>query len=423
MIAKQPTDPTRLSARTLVCFFRRMVLWSFFLLLSLPGTSQTRADMERNMQAIEREIQIINQMLRETQRTAEVNLNHLVMLNNQINRRQTLLRTITNEISAISRRITTMTENIQALEQELEALRESYAKMIQQAHRNRDAMQQIMFIFSSSNFNQAYLRMKYLQQYARHRQLQAQKIEETSAELQNRIAELEDERQAQQQLLARQQEELELLSQEQSTQNRTVTQLQRKERELMQRLRDQERAARELQQSIERVIAEEQRKAQKTAEDEGRTTTDMFALTPEERILSDNFAENRGKLLWPVERGVITSPFGQQNHPVLRGIKINNNGVDISTERGSRARAIFNGTVSRVISIPGGNYAVIVRHGEYLSVYSNLAEVFVRNGENVSIRQELGLIATDPRENKTHINLQVWKGNDKMDPAAWIARQ
>jgi murein hydrolase activator len=399
-----------------------------FLLVSMlaPATvapAQTRADLEQNMQTIEREIRLINQMLQETQRTAQVNLNHLVMLNNQINRRQNLLRTIRNEINAIDRRIGNLTENIDALEKELEELRESYATMIRHAYRSRDSMQQLMFVFSASNFNQAYLRMKYLQQYARHRQLQAQKIHETSEELRERIAELEDERRSQQQLQARQQEELTSLSQEQATQNRTVTQLQRRERELMQQLRDQERAARELQRAIERIIAEEQRRAREAADAEGRPATDMFALTPEERILSDNFAENRGKLLWPVERGVITSSFGEQNHPVLRGIKINNNGVDISTTQGARARAIFNGTVSRVISIPGGNYAVIVRHGEYLTVYSNLAEVFVRNGQQVTIRQELGVIATDPREQKTMINLQVWRGNNKMDPAQWLARQ
>lgn len=391
--------------------------------ISVPAPAQTRADMERNMQAIEREIRLINQMLQETQRTAQVNLNHLVMLNNQINRRQTLLRTINNEISAINRRINTLNSQIEALEKELEELRESYAKMIRHAYRTRDGMQQIMFVFSSASFNQAYLRMKYLQQYARHRQLQAQKISEASDELRERIAELEEERRVQQQLLARQQEELDALSREQASQNRTVTQLQRRERELMQQLRDQERAARELQRAIERIIAEEQRRAREAAAAEGRPATDMFALTPEERILSDNFAENRGKLLWPVERGVITSPFGEQNHPVLRGIKINNNGVDISTTQGARARAIFNGTVSRVFSIPGGNYAVIIRHGEYLTVYSNLAEVFVRNGQQVTIRQDLGVIATDQREQKTMINLQVWRGNNKMDPAQWIARQ
>ncbi len=148
----------------------------------------------------------------------------------------------------------------------------------------------------------------------------------------------------------------------------------------------------------------------------------MFALTPEQQLLSDNFAGNRGKLPWPLERGVITSNFGQQAHPVLPGIQISNNGIDISTSEGAHARAVFEGTVSRVISVPGGFYAVIIRHGEYLSVYANLAEVFVSNGETVDIREEIGVVGTNHREAKTSLHLEIWKGNDKKNPASWIAR-
>lgn len=149
----------------------------------------------------------------------------------------------------------------------------------------------------------------------------------------------------------------------------------------------------------------------------------MFTLTPEEQLISDNFAENKGKLPWPLERGVITSPFGEQPHPVLPGIKISNNGIDISTTEGAEARAIFEGVVSRVVTIPGAYYAVIIRHGEYLSVYSNLKEVRVRNGQRVSTRQVVGVIATESREAKTNLHLEIWKGNEKLDPAQWIARQ
>ncbi len=384
---------------------------------------QTRSDLEQTKQAIEREIHLINQMLQETKKTAEINLNHLVMLNNQINSRESLIRTINNEVRLINHRIETLSNNIESLTEDLEALREAYAQMIRHAYRNRDATRKVMFIFSSQSFNQAFLRMKYLQQYARHRQLQAQKIEETRAELAEKRISLQAERNEQQQLLLQQRQELQSLAEEKTTQNQTVTQLRRKERDLLQRLREQEQAAKELQRAIERVIAEERRRAQDQARTEGRVTTDMFALTPEEQLLSDNFAENKGRLFWPVERGIITSSFGEQPHPVLRGIKINNNGVEIAATQGAKARAIFEGVVSRVISVPGGNFAVIIRHGEYLTVYSNLSEVYVKNGDRVSLRQELGVIATEARESKTHMNLQIWKGNDKLNPELWIARQ
>jgi murein hydrolase activator len=386
-------------------------------------TAQTREDLEQNKQTIEREIRLINQMLQETKKTAEISLNHLVMINNQINSRESLIRTINNEIQLINHRIESLNNNIETLSKELEALKESYAMMVMHAYRNRDATRKLMFIFSSKSFNQAFLRMRYLQQYARHRQLQAQKIEETTVELNERRNSLQGERNRQQHLLAQQRMELATLAEEKTTQNQTVTQLRRREQELVQRLRQQELAARELQRAIERVIAEERRIAQEQARAEGRVTTDMFALTPEEQLLSDNFAENQGRLSWPVERGIITSSFGEQPHPVLRGIKINNNGVEISATQGTNARAIFEGVVSRVIAVPGGNYAVIIRHGEYLTVYSNLSEVYVRNGDRVSLRQELGVIATEPRESKTHMNLQIWKGSDKLNPELWIARQ
>ena len=385
--------------------------------------AQTREDLEQNKQTIEREIRLINQMLQETKKTAEISLNHLVMINSQINSRESLIRTINNEIRLINHRMESLNNNIETLANELEELKESYAVMVRQAYRNRDATQKLMFIFSSRSFNQAFLRMRYLQQYARHRQLQAQKIEDTTAELNERRSTLQSERNRQQQLLVQQRQELESLAEEKTTQNQTVTQLRSRERELVQRLREQELAARELQRAIERVIAEERRRAQEQARADGRVTTDMFALTPEEQLLSDNFAENQGRLLWPVERGIITSSFGEQPHPVLRGIKINNNGVEISATQGSTARAIFEGVVSRVITIPGGNFAVIIRHGEYLTVYSNLSEVFVRNGDRVSLRQELGVIATEAKDSKTHMNLQIWKGSDKLNPELWIARQ
>ncbi len=386
-----------------------------------PG--QTRDELERIRANLEQEIRMTNRMLEETKKTAEVNVNQLVMLNSQISRREQLLGTIQNEVRILNRRISGLNESIKQLEKDLEELRASYARLIQQAARNQDAYQRMMFIFSSENFNQAYLRMRHLQQYGRHRRLQAEKIQETQLRLTEQIATLKAERERQQVLLSRQREEVVDLAREKASQEQTVSQLRSREQQLMQQLRQQEREAQELQDQIRQVIAEERRRAQERAEAEGRVTTDMFALTPEEQLLSDNFAGNRGNLPWPLERGVITGRFGEQPHPVLPGIKISNNGVDISTSEGALARAIFDGTVSRVFSVPGGFYAVIIRHGEYLSVYSNLSEVFVANGQRVGVRDEIGVVGTNRREAKTYLHLEIWRGNDKLNPATWIARQ
>ena len=414
----------RLKKNTLFSRLSTSLLSGCLMLITVMASAQTREELERNKQNIEREIRLINEMLQETKKTAEVSMNQLVMLNTQITRRESLLRAINNEISQISRRIEEQNQIIENLTRELEELRASYANMIRYAYLTRSNYQRIAFLFSSRSFNQAYMRMRYLQEYARHRQLQAEKIVKTQESLQQEIARLEEQKVEQESLRAEQQQAMQDLSQEKTQQNQTITQLRRKERDLMQRLREQEQARQELQRSIERIIEEERRRSQEEARAAGRTVTPgTYALTPEEQLLSDNFAGNKGKLPWPVERGVITGTFGEHPHPVLRNIKIVNNGIDIATVPGAKARAVFEGTVSRVITVPGAFYAVIVRHGEYLSVYSNLSQVSVKNGDKVSIRQEIGTVATDSQEGKTHMHLEIWRSNNKLNPAEWIARQ
>ncbi len=383
---------------------------------------QDRQALERDKRRIEQEMTLISQLLKETQSSTEINLSQLIIINNRISARQGLINYITNEIAIINRNISATNKEKEQLEEELEELKDSYARMIFYAYRNRSSYQRMMFIFSSRDFNQAYLRMKYLQQLARHRQLQAEKIEETTIKLQEKIAELETKKAEQQVLLAQQREEMNALNKEREEQARNVEQLRTRERELKQQLKDQEKIARDLQSAIEQVIAEERRRAAEAARQQGRPASEASRLTPAEQLISNNFSENKGKLPWPLERGIITGFFGEQPHPVLRGITIINNGIDITTTQGSRARSIFEGTVSRVVNIPGG-YAVIIRHGEYLTVYSNLSEVFVSNGQRVAIRDEIGVAATDSRESRTYLHLEVWHGNNKQNPADWIVRQ
>lgn len=399
-----------------------MLLMIGIMFFHQSATAQNRQELESNKRRIEQEIQFINQLLSETKSTAEVNLAQLVIISNRITSRLSLITNLNNEISLINTRIANTNREKETLEKELRELRESYARMIYYAQKNRNSYQRMMFVFASRDFNQAYLRLRYLQQIARHRQVQAEKIVETSVKLEENLVELELQKTEQQKLLAEQQVEMKILTQERESQSRNVDQLRKKEKELLEQLQKQQKAARDLDKAIEQVIAEERRKAAAAAQQQGRTATDAFRLTPEERLISNNFAENKGKLPWPLERGIITGTFGEQPHPVLPGIKIVNNGIDISTTQGTRARAIFEGTVARVFSIAGG-YAVIIRHGDYLSVYSNLSEVFVRNEQKVSVREELGVISTDNGDSKTFIHLEVWHGNNKLNPAEWIVTQ
>ncbi|HSV87495.1 MAG TPA: peptidoglycan DD-metalloendopeptidase family protein [Bacteroidales bacterium] len=410
---------------------KKQIIWAFLSLYCVFGSSnflaaqtQNRETLERNRREIEREIRLINQMLQETRKTAEVSLNHLVILNTQINRRERLVEAISLEMKELEKQIAEQTRTVEQLGETLKNIRDSYARMIQYAYLNRSSYQRLVFLFSSESFNQAYLRLRHLREYARHRKMQAQRIVNTRQKLEAEIALLDQQRSEKEVLLAEHQQVVAELNRERTEQDRTVRNLRRREQDLSQRLRRQERARQELQRSIERIIAEERRRSQEQARAEGRRVVPgTFALSPEEQIISDNFAGNRGRLPWPVERGVISGTFGVHPHPVLRNIQIVNNGIDISTVPGAKARAVFDGVVSRVILVPGSFYAIIIRHGDFLTVYSHISQVAVKNGDKVNIRQEIGTVATDPGEGKTMLHFEIWRGNEKMDPAVWLAAQ
>lgn len=392
--------------------------------VALVAQNQSRETLERDRRRIETEIRLTNEMLQETRKSAEAGLNHLVILNAQISRRENLLSTLNKEIGSLNQEIDSQAREITRLGAELEELRSSYARMIRHAYNTRSGYQRLAFIFSSENFNQALRRLRYFQEYARHRKIQAEVIERSRQRLTAEIQKLENQRAEKQVLLGEQRRLIAELAGERTEQNRVVRDLRRRERELRERLRVQERSRQELQRSIERVIAEERRRSQEQARAEGRRVTPgAFALSPEEQVLSGNFAANKGRLPWPVERGVISGTFGVHPHPVLRNIQVVNNGVDFSTVPGALARSVFDGRVSRVITVPGAFYAVIIRHGEYLTVYSNLSRVTVSNGDRVTTRQVIGEVATNQEEGKTLLHFEIWLGNQKLNPAAWIASQ
>ncbi|MBS4013241.1 MAG: peptidoglycan DD-metalloendopeptidase family protein [Bacteroidetes bacterium] len=404
----------------------KKLTFSIFLVLicfGLMSFGQSRDALEKERRELENNIKLTNELLKQTRTSASASLNELVILNNQIQKRENLIKVINNDIQLLNRRIANYNQNIEQLSKELDELKSSYARMIYYAYRNQSSYQRLMFIFSSRDFNQAYLRLKYLQQYARHRQIQAEKIVETSNELNQKVAEMEAQKAVQQRLLAEERIEIELLSKAKSQQNQTIERLKKQENDLKKQLTNHQKAIQALDNAISRIIEEERKKAEERAKAEGRPVTKEYTLTPEEKALSRNFAGNKGKLPWPVERGVITAGFGERAHPVLPRIKIQNNGIDIATVAGAKARSVFEGTVSRVIYVPGSNYAVILRHGEYLSVYSNLSEVFVKNGQKVTTKEDLGIVFTTDQEKKTELNLQIWHGTNKLNPAEWIVKQ
>jgi septal ring factor EnvC (AmiA/AmiB activator) len=210
-----------------------------------------------------------------------------------------------------------------------------------------------------------------------------------------------------------------IIERQKKQQNDVYSELQQKEKDLKKKLENQRKAELRLQQEIERVIADEAKKAsRKSSKETG------FVMTSEEKVLSGDFNNNRGKFPWPVQRGLITDHFGEHPHAVLKYVVVRNSGIDITTQANAKARAIFKGEVTKVVAIPGGNMAVIIRHGNYLTVYSNLSEVFVKAGQKVDIKEDIGSIFTDQDEdNKTVLKFQLWRENTKLDPEDWLSRQ
>jgi septal ring factor EnvC (AmiA/AmiB activator) len=389
---------------------------------SLTLQAQSKKELENKKKQLQKEIRLTNKLLKETKKNKDLSVDELLKLKSKINARSSLISTMNSEIKLINEDIGTIEENIILLEVEIKRLKNEYSKIIYYAYKHRNTYDNIMFVFASKNVNQAYKRLKYIQQYAEYRKSQAQAIVDSQVELKQKIEKLQQVKQENSALISLQEQEKQQLSLEKSEQENVVKKLQGQEQELKDKLRKKEAAKRKLQKAIQRIIEEEIRKAREAAKKSG-TTSKGFPMTPEAKKLSNSFAANKGKLPWPVIEGVITARFGKHPHPVLSGITINNNGIDISTTKGANARAIFSGVVSSVAIIPGEGKVVMVRHGEYLSVYSYMSEVFVKKGDKISIKQDLGKLISESGKSKTLVHLEIWKGMTKLNPEYWIFRK
>lgn len=403
-------------------FRTKISLLSFALIFSsLLLFGQNKDELSKQKDQLLKDIEFTNKLLSETEQNKKATLGELNLINAKINKRQELINTMLREADIIGRQIDETKGIIESLESDLARLKEEYAKMLYYTYKNQSQYDRLMFILSSEDFNQAYKRIKYFQQYAKHRQEQAAAIETTRKVLESRTEELAQKKKKMAFLLEDKEREKLQLSTEKEEQDKVVQSLKSKESQLRKDLKQKERDRKKLESAIARIIEEEIRKAKAKAEKTGaKVTKSGFALTPTELALSGKFNENAGKLPWPSERGVITSLFGVQPHPTLRDIKIENNGIDITTDKDSKARAVFEGVVSIVMSVPGAHKAVMVKHGEFISVYANLENVVVQSGDKVSVKQDLGTIVTNREDGKTILHFEIWKGATKLNPSKWL---
>src|SRR5690606_19435128 len=417
----------------------------FFLGLAVAHGQQSSAELKKQRERLNREIERLNQSLQHTSTDRNLSLKQVNALNAQLRLREQKISTINSEIRLISNQIASHNKTIQNLRNQLAKLRKDYERMILFAFRNRNAYNKMMFIFASKDFNQAFKRIKYLQQFNESRKDRAKEIEETQQEIALKVAQLEASKKEQAVLLAEQQEERKTISAEQNKQSQVLTTLTRQEKQFKQELQKKQdedaRLARAIQTAIRREIEEQRRLEEEArraaiameAERTGKTVkeveaanpatrksdTEVLAATPAAAKLSADFAGNRGRLPWPVTQGIVTQGFGR--HTYGRNVTVNNTGINIRTANGAPVKAVFSGTVLTVVN-PQGNYAVVVSHGKYFTIYQNLRNSLVKKGQKVEAGQTLGVASVDPDDGTSEIHFELWEGAAPINPEPWLAR-
>jgi septal ring factor EnvC (AmiA/AmiB activator) len=416
---------THTPASSLLANLSRVMALCAFVLLLAPAQGQNRKELEKKRESLDRQIRTTTALIDQARKEQRVTQQQLQLLESQIDAREQLIRAMNGELRQVDSKIQEDQAMVISLKEDLEKLKQEYGRMLQFAYRNRSSYDRMSYLFAASSFQQAYKRSRYLDQIAAQRTRQAALIEETRQEIESRLNGLKEQREEKSRIMAQEQAEKQKLAADRNGQQSALSTLRKEEGRLKETQRKQQKQRNDLDAAIRKAIEESLKPKAKAGTTSKPTTGKLdLTLTPEAKELNADFEKNKGKLPWPVEKGVITSRFGKQPHPVLPGITIENNGVDITTEKGATVRSIFRGDVSSVIVIPGAGKAVILSHGAYRTVYSNLREVSVAKGQKVDTKQTVGTVLTDDTGSIAHI--EVWKitadGLVKVDPGPWLLR-
>ncbi len=389
------------------------LLLVFFSFSGLDSFAQkTKSQLEREKKENLRKIAEAERILSETSDEKKVTLGQLRALNQQINARESLIRSINSEIKILDGEILDLGIVVSSLQNDLKQLKDEYAEQIYSSYKANKGNSRLMFLFSAQNFNQLLQRLKYLEQYAEARRLQAEQIEVVAKELNDQKSKVEAKRAEQQTLLNQQVRESRKLARSKRKQSELVAQLTKKERQLRREVEDRKAANRRLNTLIAKIIEDEVRKSSVASTAEAASAAELTRM----------FESKKNNLTWPVSSGFISSKFGKQPHPVLKKITIINYGVDIQTERDSQVKSVFDGEVTRISAIQGKNNIVVIRHGDYLTVYAKLKTINVKQGQRVKANEIIGEVYTD-RNGVSELEFQVYKGTTTLNPENWLAMQ
>lgn len=384
------------------------VLCSLFFVPAFAADSVK--DLQKKQKKLQEEIEQTNKMLKQTKKDESATMNKLQLIGQNIKTQKKLINTLDNEITALNREMRHLNTTRDSLQKVLEGYKNDYAEMVRQSHYARMQQSPLLFLLSSDSFQQLARRARYLQEFAHYRQEQVKRIENTQAEIDTQNELLRANKNDKQTALSNKKKEQENLKRDERKQKTMLNQLKTKEKDLTKQIQQKQKKVNELNKKIDDIVRQQAEKASKTT------------LTKEQQLIAGGFEANKGRLPWPVEKGMISGHFGKQQHPVYAQVIMDNKGIYLQTVADAKARAVYKGEVTSCFMV-NGTYAVILQHGNYRTVYSNLSKLSVKQGDKVETKQTLGTIFTDPEQDqKTELYFQVYKDRDILNPELWITR-
>ncbi len=384
-----------------------LVLCALFL---APAYGESVKDLQKKQKKLQEEIEQTNKMLKQTKKDESATMNKLQLIGQNIKTQKKLINTLDNEITALNREMRHLNATRDSLQKVLEGYKNDYAEMVRQSHYARMQQSPLLFLLSSDSFQQLARRARYLQEFARYRQEQVKRIQNTQAEIDTQNELLKANKNDKQTALSNKKKEQENLKRDERKQKTMLNQLKTKEKDLTKQIQQKQKKVNELNKKIDDIVRQQAEKASKTT------------LTKEQQLIAGGFEANKGRLPWPVEKGMISGHFGKQQHPVYAQVIMDNKGIYLQTVADAKARAVYKGEVTSCFMV-NGTYAVIIQHGNYRTVYSNLSKLSVKQGDKVETKQALGTIFTDPEQDqKTELYFQVYKDRDILNPELWITR-
>lgn len=390
--------------------------------LSMPSFAQSAKQkrLEERRKELLSEIRQINGLLKKSKAQKVSLLSQVEELNLKIKTTQNLIKVTNEQANLLTKEIKENTSKLKALEEELTLLKQEYGKMMVQSYKSKKQDSKLMFILSSDNFLQAYKRIQYLKQYANYKKQQGDSIIVKTAKLKEINKDLDRQKKDKIALVNENKKVQQELLKEKEQQQVLVTNLKKEEGKYVAQIKDKEKERSRIDKQIDKLIREAIAKSRKKSNTKTTNATAGFALTKEAKALAADFKSNKGKLPWPVAKGVKTKGYGKRKHPTLPNVTTFNSGVEITTEAGAEARAAFKGEVISIQALKGANKAVFIQHGNYITVYNNLSNVYVKNGDKVNTKDPIGKIVTNPITGKTVLKFLIYQNTNRLNPEQWV---